>query len=507
MGRHGLMRPLLRHPRLIAAAATVSAYALLRWLRRKRLRRALAPAHPSWRDSAQAQLIGSTPLLPLHSLSKLCGCTILAKCEQANPSGTGKDRIALAMLAEAEASGALPAGGGGVVVEGSSGSTTIGLAPLVAAAGHRLVAVLPDDCAAEKRDAIAAFPGITIEVVRAASIASPTHYVNVARQRAADLAAAGERVLFANQFDNLANVRAHVTGTAREIGRQAAALGRTVDAFAMGAGTGGTIAGVSLGLGDGPRIYLADPQGSSLHGRVRHGVCYDARQAERFVERHRYDTIMDGVGLDRVTANFRAARVDDACRAIAAAGPAPREPLLAAARRRAAADLAAGAGATLAPASSGPRATAGSRPPAPPRTRPGSPRTPSPASPAAAATPLGARRGGGARRAPSPRVARKRPRGGARRRQALVRGSARDGDRRAQRRRAARAAGGGGVIRPDIVLVVVGLATVIGRGRVLRPRRAPAPGPSPLPGGDDDERAEGGLMARRIYARARRPAP
>ncbi|KAH8064599.1 cysteine synthase [Aureococcus anophagefferens] len=314
MGRHGLMRPLLRHPRLIAAAATVSAYALLRWLRRKRLRRALAPAHPSWRDSAQAQLIGSTPLLPLHSLSKLCGCTILAKCEQANPSGTGKDRIALAMLAEAEASGALPSGGGGVVVEGSSGSTTIGLAPLVAAAGHRLVAVLPDDCAAEKRDAIAAFPGITVEVVRAASIASPTHYVNVARQRAADLAAAGERVLFANQFDNLANVRAHVTGTAREIGRQAAALGRTVDAFAMGAGTGGTIAGVSLGLGDGPRIYLADPQGSSLHGRVRHGVCYDARQAERFVERHRYDTIMDGVGLDRVTANFRAARVDDACR-------------------------------------------------------------------------------------------------------------------------------------------------------------------------------------------------
>ncbi|KAH8087731.1 cysteine synthase [Aureococcus anophagefferens] len=275
MGRHGLMRP-LRHPRLIAAAATVSAYALLRWLRRKRLRRALAPAHPSWRDSAQAQLIGSTPLLPLHSLSKLCGCTILAKCEQANPSGTGKDRIALAMLAEAEASGALPSGGGGVVVEGSSGSTTIGLAPLVAAAGHRLVAVLPDDCAAEKRDAIAAFPGITVEVVRGVD----------------------------REPDALR--------TARSGARPP--LGRTVDAFAMGAGTGGTIAGVSLGLGDGPRIYLADPQGSSLHGRVRHGVCYDARQAERFVERHRYDTIMDGVGLDRVTANFRAARVDDACR-------------------------------------------------------------------------------------------------------------------------------------------------------------------------------------------------
>ena len=128
---------------------------------------------------------------------------------------------------------------------------------------------------------------------------------------AADLADSGERVLFANQFDNLANVRAHVRGTGAEILAQ---TGGHVDAFVMGAGTGGTIAGVSRCLPPTARVYLADPQGSSLHGRVRHGVCYATQQAEQTVRRHRYDTIADGIALDRVTANFREARVDVAIR-------------------------------------------------------------------------------------------------------------------------------------------------------------------------------------------------
>ena len=155
-----------------AAAAGVALYA---W-RQRSLQgwRALREGQEAgWRECAQARLIGGTQLLPLHSLSRLCGCLIFAKCEQSNPSGTGKDRIALSMLLEAEDAGVLPRGGGGVVVEGSSGSTTIGLAPLVAAAGHRLIAVLPDDCAQEKRDAIKSFPGVSIHVVRSASIASP----------------------------------------------------------------------------------------------------------------------------------------------------------------------------------------------------------------------------------------------------------------------------------------------------------------------------------------------
>ena len=176
------MRPLLRHPRLIAAAATVSAYALLRWLRRKRLRRALAPAHPSWRDSAQAQLIGSTPLLPLHSLSKLCGCTILAKCEQANPSGTGKDRIALAMIEEAERAGRLRPGG--TVVEGTSGSTGISLSALSAARGYRCVIVMPDDQSPEKRRLIEGFGG-EVHTVQTAAIAGVSKVTTQLRRKSA----------------------------------------------------------------------------------------------------------------------------------------------------------------------------------------------------------------------------------------------------------------------------------------------------------------------------------
>ena len=146
-----------------------------------------------------------------------------------NPSGTGKDRVARAVLEAAEASGRLPRGGGGVVVEGSSGSTTLALAPLVAAAGHRLVAVIPDDCAAEKRDALAAFPGVEVKVVKAAAISSPTHYVNVARKLAADLHDKGARAFFADQFDADANWRAHRAGTAAEIAAQVP--GGAVDAF------------------------------------------------------------------------------------------------------------------------------------------------------------------------------------------------------------------------------------------------------------------------------------
>jgi len=284
----------------LAAAAALAVYLVIK-------RRKKPKIIDGWRGTAHARLVGRTPLLRLASLSRLSGREIYVKCEQQNPSGTGKDRLALAMLRAAEASGELPAGGGGVVVvEGSSGCTTIGLAPLVLAAGHRLIAVLPDDCAREKRDAISAFPGVEVRVVRAAAISSPTHYVNVARRVAEELRERGERAVFADQFENPSNARAHLE-TGDELAAQAP--GGRVDAFVMGAGTGGTLAGVSAALPS-TRVYLADPQGSALHGRVAHGVCYDARQAERAVRRHRYDTIVDGVGLDRVTANFAAARVD-----------------------------------------------------------------------------------------------------------------------------------------------------------------------------------------------------
>ena len=285
----------------IAAVAAIAAIALRRRRRRNE-------QQDDWTSCGGAQLVGNTPLIKLQSLSKLCDCDVYAKCEHLNPNGTGKDRLALAMILNAEADGSLPKGGGGYVVEGSSGSTTLALAPLVAAAGHKLVAVIPDDCAAEKRDAIRACPGVDVHVVQSAAISSPTHYVNVARRLAKELNEQGKVAIFADQFDNLCNWRTHLN-TAHEIRNQ---VGR-VDAFVMGAGTGGTLAGCSK-VFDEARIFLADPQGSALHSKVRHGVCYNIKQAERSVRRHRYDTIADGIGLDRVTANFREARVDDAIR-------------------------------------------------------------------------------------------------------------------------------------------------------------------------------------------------
>lgn len=253
-----------------------------------------------------ADLIGDTPLVELTSLRDLAPCEILAKAEHLNPSGTGKDRMAQAMLAAAK----LPKGG--VVVEGSSGSTAIALAPLAAAHGLRLVAVMPDDVSEEKLQQLRVYPNVEVRIVKASSIASPTHYVNEARRLAKELCDKGEKAACTDQFENPANWRAHFHGTGAEIWRQTRGK---VSAFVTSAGTGGTIAGVSRYLKSRDptvKVYLADPQGSSLFARVKYGVCYAPQQQERTVRRHRYDTIMDGIGLDRVTSNFKEARIDDA---------------------------------------------------------------------------------------------------------------------------------------------------------------------------------------------------
>ncbi len=151
-----------------------------------------------------------------------------------------------------------------------------------------------------------------MELVKPASIVHPMHYVNVARRRAKEI----EGGFFANQFENLDNFETHRRTTAREIWEQT--RGR-VDAFVMSAGTGGTIAGVASYLKEqreNIRVVLADPQGSSLFHKVNSGVLYTSEQSERTLRRHRYDTITEGIGLDRITANFNAAtpNVDDAMR-------------------------------------------------------------------------------------------------------------------------------------------------------------------------------------------------
>jgi len=253
-------------------------------------------------------LIGNTPLIELRTLSRATGCRILAKAEFMNPGGSTKDRVAAAIVVDAERRGTLRPGG--TIVEATAGSTGVSLALVARARGYNCLLVTPDDTSAEKQRLMRAL-GATLEVVKAAGISDPNHAVNVARARAAEL---GDGSIFCNQYDNLANMHAHEAGTAEEIWRQ---TGGDVDAFVMGAGTGGTIAGVSRVLKERQprvRIFLADPPGSALYHRVEHGVAYSLEQQERTARRHRYDTIMEGVGCDRLTTNFSTAQVDEAFR-------------------------------------------------------------------------------------------------------------------------------------------------------------------------------------------------
>ena len=315
--------PMQPHHHRAAAVAAVSAalalaYAARRWAKARRRAARLA-------TSSVLDLIGGTPLVRLRTLSDATGCTILGKAEFLNPGGSSKDRVALGIVREAEASGALRPGG--TLVEATAGSTGVSLAIVARACGYGCLLVCADDVSPEKRRTIRAL-GASLEVVKPASIANGEHAVNVARRRAAEIEATsrggggggsggggggGGGAHFCDQFDNLANMRAHEQ-TGAEIWEQ---TGGQIDAFVMGAGTGGTLAGVSRVLkrrNPSVRVYLADPPGSALYHRVRHGVLYAPEQQERTARRHRYDTVMEGVGVDRVTANFSRAHVDDALR-------------------------------------------------------------------------------------------------------------------------------------------------------------------------------------------------
>jgi cysteine synthase A len=174
--------------------------------------------------------------------------------------------------------------------------------------------VVPDDQSAIKFDSIRAVSGRVV-VTKPCGISNPKHYVNLARalaaQRQAELDAEGNggRAVFANQFNNLANYSTHYSSTGPEIREQMVAThGATVTSFVMSAGTGGTIAGIGNYLVDTiaprPRIVLADPPGSVFHALVKHGVAYTAEQQEQTIKKHRYDTICEGIGLDRITKNF-----------------------------------------------------------------------------------------------------------------------------------------------------------------------------------------------------------
>jgi cysteine synthase len=237
-------------------------------------------------------LIGNTPLVRLAGPSAETGCEILAKCEYANPGASVKDRAALYIVADAEERGALLPGG--TIVEGTAGNTGIGLALVANAKGYKTIIVMPETQSREKMDTLRAL-GAELVLVPAAPFSNPGHFVHTSRRIAEETPGA----VWANQFDNIANRRAHICGTAEEIWAQ---TGGVIDGFTCAAGTGGTIAGVGLGLKakrEAIMIALTDPHGAALYNYY---ACGELR-AEG-------SSVAEGIGQGRVTANLEGAPID-----------------------------------------------------------------------------------------------------------------------------------------------------------------------------------------------------
>ena len=203
-----------------------------------------------------AEAIGNTPLIKLRRASEATGCTILGKCEFMNPGQSVKDRAALYIIRDAVERGAL--GPGGTIVEGTAGNTGIGLALVGASMGFKTIIVIPETQSQEKKDMIR-LAGAELVQVPAAPYRNPNNYVRYSGRLAEEMArheAAG--AIWANQFDNVANRRAHVETTAPEIWDQ---TDGKVDGFVCAVGSGGTIAGVAEVLQPkGVKIGLADPR-------------------------------------------------------------------------------------------------------------------------------------------------------------------------------------------------------------------------------------------------------
>ncbi len=244
------------------------------------------PALPSVLDA-----IGNTPLIRLKGASELTGCTILGKAEFLNPGQSVKDRAALSIIRAAEKSGALKPGG--VIVEGTAGNTGIGLALVARALGYRTVIVIPETQSEEKKDALRLLGAELVEVP-AVPYRNPNNYVRLSGRIAEQLAKSDPKgAIWANQFDNTANRDAHIETTAPEIWRD---TDGKVDGFICAVGSGGTLAGVGLGLkafNPDIKIGLADPLGAALYSYYTAGEL-----------KSEGGSITEGIGQGRITANL-----------------------------------------------------------------------------------------------------------------------------------------------------------------------------------------------------------
>ena len=240
--------------------------------------------------------IGNTPLIELPKLSAAIGRRLLGKAEFLNPGGSVKDRAARGILDDAERRGKLAPGG--TIVEGTAGNTGIALTLLGNARGYRTIICIPDDQSAEKYALLRGF-GADVRVIPTVPYTNDENYYHVARRTAESIPGA----FWADQFNNTANRDAHAATTGPEIWEQ---TGGTLDAFVAAAGTGGTLAGISLALkarNPNIRTILNDPHGSSLYSYVKTGTL-----------ENQGDSNAEGIGIKRIVANFEGAPIDDAIR-------------------------------------------------------------------------------------------------------------------------------------------------------------------------------------------------
>ena len=236
-----------------------------------------------------AASIGNTPLIRLNAASEATGCEILGKAEFMNPGQSVKDRAALFIIRDAIAKGQLKPGG--TIVEGTAGNTGIGLALVGASMGFKTVIVIPETQSQEKKDMLR-LAGAELVQVPAAPYKNPNNYVRYSERLANELAKTEPNgVIWANQFDNVANRQAHIETTGPEIWEQ---TGGKVDGFICAVGSGGTLAGIGMALQPkGVKIGLADPEGAALHSYYTQGT-FDSPGS----------SITEGIGQGRITANL-----------------------------------------------------------------------------------------------------------------------------------------------------------------------------------------------------------
>ncbi len=250
-------------------------------------------------NSSIISQIGNTPLVRLKQASELTGCNIYGKAEYFNPGESVKDRAALFIVKDAIKRKLISKGG--TIVEGTAGNTGIGLAVVCKELELKLKIVIPNTQSIEKKETLKKLGAELIEV-DAVPYSNPKNYIKQSKQIAEDLSKKNRNgVYWANQFDNIVNTEAHIKTTAEEIWSQTSG---SIDGFTCAVGTGGTLAGVSIGLKNKNKdikIALSDPMGSSLFSHIKSNKLESSG-----------NSITEGIGTARITKNFEKALVDDA---------------------------------------------------------------------------------------------------------------------------------------------------------------------------------------------------